>query len=166
LVSDWREQLAKLVRARGTDRFPLSVFDVAPSCGQAWPDSLPSCKGLRDFYALCNGGPLSLQYNWLPLSELQTETARWRELLHDYQGDGRPVLLPGRHLVLANDSGGAPVIWDAESDRLASFFWKGGDWEPYILSFEAFMEALFFRPEQVSAGDMWLEALGQLAELA
>jgi hypothetical protein len=62
-------------------------------------------------------------------------------------------MLPGRHVVLATDSGGAPVVWDAEADRLASFFWKGGDWEPYNLGFEAFMEALFFRPEPLAAGD-------------
>src|SRR5262245_28398015 len=56
---DWRDQLAKLVRARGTDRFPLLVFDVAPPSGRAWPDKLPSCQGLRDFYGLCDGGPWS-----------------------------------------------------------------------------------------------------------
>ncbi len=164
-MGKWREQLAKLVRARGTDRFPLLVFDVAPPSGRPWSDSLPSCQGLRDFYSLCDGGPLSLQYNWLPLSDVVGETVRWREMLHGYHGDGRTVLLTGRHVVLATDSGGAPLVWDAESDRLASFFWKGGGWEPYNLDFEAFMDALFLRPEQVPAGDMWVEALGQLAEL-
>ena len=66
-MGDWRKQLGKLVRARGTDRFPLLVFDVASSSGRKWPDNLPSCPGLRDFYGLCDGGPLSLQYNWLRL---------------------------------------------------------------------------------------------------
>jgi hypothetical protein len=126
----------------------------------------PACPGLWDFYALCDGGPLSNQYNWLPLSEVQTTTERWRGILHDYHGDGRPILLSGRHVVLATDACGAPVVWDAEADRLASFFWKGGDWEPFNLGFEAFMVALFFSPEQVAAGDMWGEALGQLTELA
>lgn len=165
-MGNWREQLAKLKRARGTDRFPLCVFDVALPSSQRWPDGLPSCNGLRDFYALCDGGPLSLQYTWLPISKVEAETTRWREMLSGYRADGQPVLHPERHVVLANDSGGAPVIWDAESDLLASFFWKGGDWEPYHLGFEGFMEALFFDPARVKAGGMWEEALGQLAELA
>jgi hypothetical protein len=165
-VNEWREQLAKLVRSRGTDRFPLLVFDVAPPSVRSWPDKLPSCRGLQDFYGLCDGGPLSLQYNWLPLSEVETETAKWREGLHGYHGDGKAVLLPGRHVVVAADSGGAPVIWDAEYDRLASFYFKGGDWEPFNLGFEEFMEALFFHPDRVAAGEMWVEALGQLAEMA
>jgi hypothetical protein len=91
LMADWRAQLAKLVRARGTDRFPLRVFDVEPPSGRPWPDGLPSYQGLRDFYALCDGGPLSLQYNWLSLAEVERETERWQGMLHGYHGDGRPV---------------------------------------------------------------------------
>ena len=121
---------------------------------------------MLDFYRLCDGGPLSLQYNWCSLSELEAETATWCESLHNYHDDGQPVLIPGRHVVLAIDSGGAPVIWDADSDRLASFFFKGGDWEPYNMGFEEFMEALFFDPERVAAEGMWSEALEQLAEMA
>jgi hypothetical protein len=75
-------------------------------------------------------------------------------------------LVPGRHVVVATDSGGAPVIWDAEADLLASFYFKGGDWEPYNVCFEEFMEALFFHPDKVAAGDLWVEALRQLAEVA
>jgi hypothetical protein len=160
-MSVWRTQLAKLVRARGVDRFPLCAFDVASPCGRSWPEHLPSCQGLRDFYSLCDGGLLSLQYKWLSLAEVESETRRWREMLH---GDEQPVLIPGRHVVLAIDSGGAPVIWDAEADQLASFYWNGGGWEPYNLNFEAFLEALFSHPEQIAAGEIWDEALEQLAE--
>jgi hypothetical protein len=81
----------------------LLLFDVVPPSGRAWPASLPCCQGLRDFYALCDGGTLALQYNWLPVGEVEPETARWRDMLHDYHGDGQTVLLSGRHVVLEYD---------------------------------------------------------------
>jgi hypothetical protein len=93
-MSAWRTQLAKLIRARGADRFPLLVFDVALPSGRPWPDTLPSYQGLRDFYSLCDGGQLSLQYNWLSLAEVEGETERWQGMLRGYHGDGQPVLFP------------------------------------------------------------------------
>ena len=81
---EWRSQLEKLVRARGTDRFPQLVFKVAPPSGLTWPEGLPSCRGMQDFYAICDGGWLSIQYDWLSLAKVKGETERWREMLHDY----------------------------------------------------------------------------------
>lgn len=167
--TEWRVQLEKLVRARGTDQFPLLVFELSPPSGKPWPESLPACQGLQDFYAICDGGLLSSQYNWLSLTNIAEETARWRAMLHNYRGDDEDILASGRHLVLAHDSAGAPVIWDAKADRLASFFWKGGDWEPYNLGFEEFMTALFLDPSRVSAGGeagaLWVKAIRQLDDL-
>lgn len=161
-MSDWRTLISKLVEARGTQQFPLLVYEVRPPSGGPWPPGFPTCKGIRDFYSRCDGGLLSIQYDWLAIAKVEAETSRWRELLNDYHGDGQPVLLPGRHVVLATDSGGAPVIWDGVGDQMATFFWKGGDWEPMNLNFEDFMSALFLNPERVDAGDMWPEALTQL----
>ena len=165
-MPSWRERLAKLVAASPAGEYPLLVFDAARPSGKEWPSHLPSCQGLKDFYGVCNGGVLSVQYNWLPLERVSAETDRWRNLLEDYFGDGQPVLLEGRHVVLADDSSGAPLVWDASHDRMATFFPKGGDWEPFRLSFEDFMTALFFEPFRVYAGsnddDLWIQALQQL----
>jgi hypothetical protein len=166
-MNDWRRQLERLVAARESKLFPLNVFNLAPASGNSWPSNVPSCKGLRDFYDLCDGGPLSIQFNWLPLAAVEAKTAQWRDMLHDYHGDGQPILSSERHVVLAHDAGGAPLIWDTIEDSLATFFWKGGGWEPFGLGFEEFMSALFFAPEQVRAGDLergdlWTDALKQL----
>lgn len=80
--------------------------------------------------------------------------------------DGQPVLSRDRHTVLGHDSGGAALIWDSKTDAMSTFFAKGGDWEPLHLTFDSFMEKLFFDPQTVNAhADMWAEALQQLHEI-
>ena len=159
----WRPLLAKLVQSRGTDLYPLTVFEIPPPAGGGWPPGVPSCPALRDFYGLCDGGNLSLQYTFLPLAGVAPETDRWRAELPKLEGDGNDWWLePGRHAVFGTDSGGALLVWDAAGDRVSTLYWRGGDWEPLGLSFEQFLEALFFDPARVQADDMWAEALTQL----
>jgi hypothetical protein len=64
-------------------------------------------------------------------------------------------------LIFGNDASGAPLIWDRNSDRVSTFFFKGGDWEPIAKTFEEFMTALFF-PKTIDENDTWHEALVQL----
>lgn len=164
-MCNWRERLRNLVAANGTDQFPLLVFRLSPSQCNQWHAQLPACQGIRDLYNICDGGPLSLQYTFDPFNELLHTNQQWQETLHDYYGDGQPVLIPDRHTVLGHDSGGAALIWDSKTDAMATFFAKGGDWGALNFTFEEFMQKLFFEPDAVHAGaDMWPEALQQLED--
>lgn len=155
----WRETLGQLVTSRGTDRSPLLVFKLEPPAG-GWPDALPGCPALRDLYALCDGGPLSLQYTLEPASELTALTDGWRTALADDD-----VLEAGGHVVLGHDSGGAALVWDAATDAMATYFAAGGGWEPLDTDAEGFLQALLTEPARVHAGcELWTEALQQLAE--
>ena len=59
----------------------------------------------------------------------------------DARGD---VLDPARHVMIAQDAGGCPVVWDASTDEVRTFQVDGGDWEPPLArSVEAFLTKLF-----------------------
>ncbi len=139
---------------------PLQVFEVYPTSGQEYPKELPRSQVLQAFYRLCDGGFFD-DCRWFRLSQLAEQTARWIDLLKDYDERGN-ILMPERHLVFAEDSGGAPIVWDAITDRVASFWRKGGDWEPIAESMEQFL-AQMFNPG--SDHPMWFEALKQLNEV-
>ncbi len=161
-VRNWRELLARLVAAAGTDLYPLNVFEVKPPSGQPWPRKLASCPALKDFYALCDGGDLSLQYKFLPLAELADETRRWADELPGLSSDDLPYRLTAKMVVLGENCDGAILVWDGKADRVSTLYWRGGDWEPTGLSFDEFAAALFTDPASVNADDLWTEALGQL----
>lgn len=161
-MNDWRPLLAKLVGSSGTTEYPLCVFDFSPPSNKAWPKKLPTCQALKDFYKLCDGGTLSLQYTFHSLVEVESETKRWVEELQ-LQPDGiEAPLVTGRHAVVATDSGGALVVWDADRKRLRTLYWQGGGWEEAEWEVEKFLEALFFDPASVKADDLWAEAVQQL----
>jgi len=145
-VRDWREKVAALVRFYQTAAAredPYVVYDVHPSSHGAWPPALPPSRSLQSFYALCNGGDFGPMVHFAPLERLQEETDRWIDVLKDYDARG-DILSSDRHVVFANDADGTPWILDAPTDRVASFYWKGGDWqEPRFPSFDAFMSDLF-----------------------
>jgi hypothetical protein len=162
-MPDWRSLLTKLVAARESELFPLLVFRLAPPAGGQWPAGLPCCPALRDFYAGCDGGILD-QFDWHAQADLERETDRWREMLHDYHGDGQDILASGKHVLFATDSAGAPVIWDATDNSVASFYSKGGGWEPFGRDFEGFLADLFDAARFQRPGDLWAQALAQLPE--
>jgi hypothetical protein len=77
---------------------------------------------------------------FIPAARLASETQRWIELLRKYDGRG-DVLFAGRHVVFANEADGTPWVWDSITNEVATFYWKGGDWEePRFKSFSDFME--------------------------
>lgn len=77
---------------------------------------------------------------FIPLEDLAKETSRWINLLRDYDARG-DILQAGRHIVFANDADGTPWVWDSATGTVASFYWKGGDWEePSFASFDDFMD--------------------------
>jgi hypothetical protein len=158
MESNWRTLLQRLARIETTDEFPLLVYRVAPSRSQTWPAELPVNKAILDFYALSDGGYIG-DYQWYTLSELPSIHEQWMDRLAHYYPNESSPLLKGRHLVLALDSGGAPLIWDSQEDKVATFWFKGGDWEPTGFNMEEFLTALF-APKQEDT--LWFEALQQL----
>ena len=139
----WRETLRSIVAFYASDRprqDPTFLYDAEPPRSTPWPESLPLCQGLQDFYCLCGRGEVGPMIRFIPLVELEKETSHWINLLRDYDTRG-DVLQAGQHIVFANDADGTPWIWDSATGRVASFYWKGGDWEqPSFLSFDDFMD--------------------------
>ncbi|WP_244422646.1 SMI1/KNR4 family protein [Ktedonobacter racemifer] len=134
------------------------AWDIRVPSSDPWPSSLPVCQALKDFYQICDGGCFHW-FTWPPLSQLVPLNSSWFRLLSAYDERG-DVLLPERHVVLALDSGGAPVIWDVSTNQVAAFFPKGGDWEPPLASsIEAFLATLFNPKDD---GDWWGLFLQQL----
>jgi hypothetical protein len=112
-----------------------------PPAHNGWPSHLPTCQALHDFYRLCDGGSLAW-FNWLPLAQLAERNRYWLQYLHDWDARG-DVLDSARHVVIAEDAGGCPVVWDARSDEVRAFQVDGGDWEsPLASSIEAFLTQL------------------------
>lgn len=165
-VKGWREQLTRLVAAAGCEDYPLCVYDVRSPSGKSWPAKWPANSAIRDFYSICDGGTLSLQYTFLTLLEVGTETLRYRSELPKLAAEGQDWRLTDQMLVLGEDSGGALLIWDGTEDTLSTLYWRGGDWEPLGYSFEGFMQTLFTDPAKVHAEDLWMESLVQLDKQA
>ncbi|TWU22952.1 hypothetical protein Pla52o_24850 [Novipirellula galeiformis] len=170
-MNDWREWLRSLVSMGDCDTFPLLVFHANPPANEPWPSDLPASPAIRDLFAICDGGFFG-DFNWFGLSpqlpereRLTLQNAYWHEQLSGYYPDGTSPLTSGQHLILGNDASGSPLIWDQINDRVSTFYFKGGDWEPIESSFEEFMVGLFF-PETVEENDFWHEALSQLKEQA
>ena len=137
-MKNWREILQKLVESNGSEEFPLLVFSVSEPAGMDIDEKLPVNDAIRDFYSICDGGVISLQYTFFDQGSLVFQNKQWQQNLHNYHDDDTPVLLPDRHLVIGLDSGGAPLIWDSLNDCMATFFSKG-DWEPIGYTFDEFM---------------------------
>jgi hypothetical protein len=164
LMRDWRQVIAQWVAeersirtsAQQREEYWIAIWATAlhPPSLERWPDHLPTSQALQDFYRLCDGGSLSW-FEWFPRSQLAERNQYWVESLKDYYWDGRgDVLFPGRHVVLALDAGGCPLVWDATTDEVRTFQWDGGDWEmPLATSMEAFLTTLFNPVEGVNEAD-------------
>jgi hypothetical protein len=167
---DWRARLAKLVRVGRTWQFPLKAFCPRPPSGRPWPKGLPSSAALRDLYALCDGGTsFGGHFGWLRLRELKPAAKNMVEQVRQDRNSGieqQPFVL-GRHLLLAKDSDGFPLVWDAETQLLAWYQPEidgGRGWEPLNITVDAYLDGLFF-PEPGAtfvAHPYWLEVLRQI----
>ena len=141
---DWAEKLAKMAafyQQPGSDlREPFYLWDVQPAAPFEWPSSVPYVKSLARFYAVCSGGEFGPMIRFVPVRSLANETERWRQLLAQYDSRG-DILRTGEHIVFANDADGSPWILHVATGRVASFYWKGGDWQdPPFPSHDDFME--------------------------
>jgi hypothetical protein len=107
-----------------------------------WPAHLPKCQALQEFYRLCDGGGLAW-FHWFPLAQPAERSREWVESLCAWDARGA-VLDPARHVVIAHDAGGCPVVWDARTDAVRAFQVDGGGWEPPLAStMEGFLTHLF-----------------------
>jgi hypothetical protein len=141
-------------------RVEILTWDIHPPAFDHWPSHLPTCQALQDFYRLCDGGYFNW-FNWISLSQLEEDNRKWFQLLSDWDARG-DVLLLGQHVVLAEDAGGCPVVWDTTTDEVRAFQFDGGDWEaPLASSVEEFLTALF-NPEEEKEDDWWYAFLGWL----
>src|SRR5437763_16228657 len=138
---NWQQVVRSILLRHVPDEYPFVAFEVRPPAGLPWPNGLPPSNGLQRFYSLCDGGNIS-QYNWAGISELQSLTERWVSSLRAYDDRG-DVLSSSQHIAFATDASGCPVICDARSGSVSSFFFKGGDWEPLAPSVEDFLQYLF-----------------------
>jgi hypothetical protein len=112
-----------------------------PPSLDSWPSHLPTCQALHDFYRLCDGGSLAW-FNWFPLSQLAERNRYWVQSMREWDARG-DVLDSARQVVIAEDAGGCPVVWDALTDEVKAFQVDGGDWEsPLAGSMEAFLTKL------------------------
>lgn len=166
----WRDRLRCLVKWSNIATFPLLVFKTNPPSGISWPDNLPSSAEILALYTICDGGFLG-EFNWFGLSPLLPvqeqiilQNEFWWNALKNYYPDESSPLERECHLILGVDSAGAPLIWNKTTDAVATFFFKGGDWEPLAESFERFMNQLFCTKAQ-EQNDLWHEALLQLDEM-
>lgn len=170
-MQDWRKLLRSLVKIGKSETFPLLVFTANPPANESWPQDLPTSPVIHQLFGICDGGFFA-DYNWLGLSpqlpereSLTLQNEYWHEHLSGYYPDGTSPIADGKHLILGNDASGSPLIWDRDTDRVSTFFFKGGDWEPLEATFDEFMTGLFF-PKIIEENDMWHEALSQLKEEA
>jgi hypothetical protein len=160
--TDWRQRLQQLVEKPPTSPFPLTVFNFRKPTRAEWPASLPCSELIREFYAICDGGLFSMDCEWYPVGDLVARNEKAHQLLAGYNKDGSSPLIRGRHLVFGHDAGGAPYIWDSQTDEVTTFWFKGGGWEKRADSFQAFLHRLLFRDTPTHADDLWYDALRQL----
>jgi hypothetical protein len=164
-MRDWRHTLQKWITQKNViaslaqKQVECWAWEIRVPSSDRWPSSLPVCQALKDFYQICDGGCFNW-FNWSALSQLVSLNALWLQQLRAYDQRG-DVLFPDRHVVFALDSGGTPVIRDASTDQVATFYPYGGDWEPPLASsIEAFLSTLFNPKDE---GDWWSLFLRQLA---
>ncbi len=147
-MREWRHTLQKwitqkdVVASLARKRVEYRVWEIRVPSTDPWPASLPGCQALTDLYQICDGGYFHW-FHWISLSQLVERNQEWFHLLSDWDSRG-DVLLAGRHVVLAEDAGGCPVVWDTTTDQVRAFQFDGGDWEPPLASsVEAFLTTLF-----------------------
>ncbi len=100
------------------------IYEVAPPAGESWPESLPKCPALEEFYKLCDGGTIGL-FNFLALGELESTTEETQEWIGE---DGHEELPPPGHwFVFGYNEFSHRVIWNTDQDDVVVYDTDGGD---------------------------------------
>jgi hypothetical protein len=141
------------------------VYAVTPPSTTPWPDELaPPSESVKEFYGLCDGAYFGGHHYWLSVGDLLAENRRWWELLRQYPRPGGGPIDPTRHVILAYDTYGFPMVWDQRTDQVVTFFYRDrDDLDPAGQTLDEFLSGIFSRDYPDS---MWQEALRQLGETA
>ena len=162
-MADWRSRLAALVRFGKDLPEPMNLsFHARPPTRRGWPNHLPACPALVEFYALCDGGQFCF-YDFLPLRRVKAEAAAFRGW-PDRPGDQSAGV---RHLLLGYDQDSFSLIWDSAKDELVQYKSDAQSDYPRGVPFAAFVEKLFV-PELAPGElpDLWVATLRHLDGLA
>lgn len=153
----WRDVLKRMMvlRELENETTVLLYWSLTLPSIQTWPSDVLAPLEMHDFYSICNGGFL-LDYSWQPLDRIRTFTDYWIDLV------GKNVLLRERHTAFATDSGGAPLVGDAATNQVATYWWKGGSWELLADSMEEFLTRLF-NPAKVDYHAVLLEKFDEIS---
>jgi hypothetical protein len=158
ILVEWEKRLTRLVLFYGMTaepEDPFFLYEASQPQASEWPPSLPFSAALEKVYRICSTGRFGGIDRLLPLPEAALWTTRYIETGRDYDTRG-DVLCAGRHIVFAMDADGTPWILDALTGRVASFYFKGGDWqEPSYPSVDVFMEAML---SSAGHGEDWAAA--------
>ncbi len=162
----WLQYIPKMVNIPSDAKYPLSYFKLLPPSRGSWPAELIPVPSIQTFYSLCDGGVIGC-YHFLKLSELLKENVDWYEnSFKGYYPNGQDAMDMHSALVLGHETaGGAPLIWRKVDEKMYTFFWKGGDWEPIDMDFDAFMEHLFQVHPEGSGDSSWDKVLEDILNL-
>lgn len=164
-MHDWKTKLEKWVSGwNQLSELTQDCFPVRPPVPREgdgnWPEDLPSCPILVEFYARCDGGRFG-SYTLSPLAELSDPSSGW---LADSPG---LELTQGRWIEFGDHEFGHALLWDADADEVVIY--SPDDEEPSRLkrTMSQFIERLL-NPSQKTADDeddesnaMWIEALDE-----
>ena len=160
-MADWRDHLQALASVSTSELFPLLVYKVNPPSDEAWPSELadPS-QSLQGVYQICDGGVLGGYHSWFSVGELLEQNRNWWERQAEY---GPGPIDPDRHVIVAYETSGFPIVWDQRTDQLLVYFFKdGNELERTGPTIDEFMIDLF-SPQYED--ESWQEALEQLRDL-
>ena len=160
-MATWQTKLRKLVEI--FDQLPPKISDaflVEPTAGKQWPQQLPFCPALLEFYAICDGGVFSY-YTLHGLDDLQ--------MFDEDEAEA------GRYLAIGDTTFGHTLVWDSREDKVGYYDFDGADGFVFSsetgaremgLTMDGFLSGVFTLPTHPNRRDpvetMWIQILDRL----
>jgi hypothetical protein len=161
-MATWQTKLKKLVEL--FDQLPPTLSDaflIEPSAGKQWPQRLPSCPALLEFYTICDGGVFGY-YTLHGLADLQ--------MFEEAEAEA------GRYLAIGDTTFGHTLVWDSREDKVGYYDLDGADGFVFSsetgakemgLTMDGFLQEVFTPPTHPNQRDsvetMWRQILDRLA---
>lgn len=146
---DWLEKLKLMAGHYEGDENGLSapepafLFVVQQPKATPWPKTVPRTSELESYFSVFGGGVFGPQIVLHSLGQIPKETDRWFRLLQDDEEFWRHVD-EKKSVVIANDPDGAPWVYNAQTGKVTSYWWKEGTWEhSQCSSLAEFVEFVF-----------------------
>jgi hypothetical protein len=159
-MATWQTKLRKLVEI--FDQLPPKISDaflVDPTAGKQWPQQLPCCPALLEFYAICDGGVFSY-YTLHGMDDIQM-----------FDEDEA-----GRYLAIGDTIFGHTLVWDSREDKVGYYDLDGADGFVFSsetgakemgLTMDGFLSEVFTLPIRPNRRDpvetQWIQILDRLA---